>query len=607
MNSYLNYLTEANICLLVFLLLYWLVLRKETNFNFKRFFLLGSIFFSLTFPMIEISGNDSIPSISKVLPAYFLPELVIGEVPEEVNATNVYYLWKVTAWVYISGVILFFSVFAVRVISLWIHIRKATLVYQYDTVKVLELKTTTSVFSFFNYIIIGTKDELATSDRDRIIRHEMTHATHYHSIDIILVELMRIMFWFNPAVHLLKKIISNVHEFQADDQAVKNQDVQMYCSLLARMTLKSAGLSLANHFNKSLTLKRIIMLKTVKKKMKAWKYALIFPVIISIFIVVACQEQVMDDLNTVVQNSSAALDVPANVQSRYEELKKANPGSQYLLMELQKEGQEKLKEMEKMYGLPKSIEVFQLGEDTYEATGNASIKGAASGIQIRNNENLKDDSRTFAIIEYNDQVQALSDKMVQDEIFTVVEENAQPKEGIEKFYEFISSHMKYPNEAKNKGITGRVFLEFIIEKDGSLTNLKVLKGIGHGCDDEAMRVLAMSPPWNPGLQRGLAVRQKMVMPIVFNSGQATTNGIESQVMKMIIETGPVQEVDGKMLLTGRVKDESGNPMKGAHVIAKGQTHGTITDDNGMFQLMSENKIPLVISFVGYRSEEIGYD
>ena len=66
------------------------------------------------------------------------------------------------------------------------------------------------------------------------------------------------------------------------------------------------------------------------------------------------------------------------------------------------------------------------------------------------------------------------------------------------------------------GIGGRVFVEFIVEKDGSITNVRTLKGIGAGCDEEAVRVVGMAPKWNPGKQRGKAVRQKMVLPIIFS-------------------------------------------------------------------------------------------
>lgn len=433
----------------------------------------------------------------------------------------------------------------------------------------------------------------------------MVHVSKRHSLDILLIELVRIVFWINPVTHILKSMISNIHEFQADEKAVVNQDIQTYCSLLARMTLNSAGLSLANHFNKSLTLKRITMLKTVKKKMSAWKGVSVFPVVTALFIIVACQDQVMNDLNTVVQNSSMALDVPPNVQKRFDELKKQNPHSHYVMVELQKEAQAKLSEMEKEYGLPKSIEVFTMGEETYEETGSASVRGEVEGIKMRYNENVKDNRRSIAIIEYNDQVDAVANKIVQTgEVFVVVEETTRPKEGIENFYSFLISNMKYPKEAKEKGIEGRVFVEFIVEKDGSLTNLKVLKGIGHGCDDEAIRVLALSPSWEPARQGGLPVRQKMVMPIVFQGGLTNTGKLQPQNEKLIIEIGSVNEMDNKFQVKGRVKDESGNPIKGAHVVGKGETFGSTTDDYGNFSLEGTKRVPLVVSFVGYATEEI---
>lgn len=607
MNTYLNYLVEANICLIVFLGIFWLMLKNETDFGFKRIYILGGVMFSLIFPLIKIGGGESIPSIGNVLSVYVLPEIVIGDQTQMEWGTtdSSISVWQIFTWIYLAGILFFSLRLLLQFIRLWLLIKHAKSITKFERYSIVESEILTP-FSFFNYIFINRIDNLSAEDKAQIIKHEMVHVTKHHSVDIILIELVRILFWINPITHILKTVISNIHEFQADEKAVVDQDIQTYCSLLARMTLNSAGLSLANHFNKSLTLKRITMLKTVKKKMHTWKVVSIISVMIGLFVAIACQDQVMDDLNTVVQNSSAALDVPPNVQARYDELKKLHPESKYIMMELRKEGQEKLTEMEKKYGLPKSIEVFKLGETTYEETGKASIAGeASSGIEIRYNEESGDNSRTIAIIEYNDQVETLGHQTLQDgEIFVVVEESARPKDGIENFYSFITSNMKYPKVAEEKGIGGRVFVEFVVEKDGSISNLKVLKGIGHGCDDEALRVLAMSPPWIPARQRGHEVRQKMVMPIVFSGGQTSTGSIESQDQKMIIETGPVQEVNGKMFLTGQVKDESGNPIKGANVVAKGQTYGTTTDDNGKFQLMSDKKIPLVVSFVGYKSEEI---
>jgi protein TonB len=102
-----------------------------------------------------------------------------------------------------------------------------------------------------------------------------------------------------------------------------------------------------------------------------------------------------------------------------------------------------------------------------------------------------------------------------DEIFIAVEQSAAPEGGLDEFYRFISSKIKYPARASRMGIEGRVYVEFVVEKDGTLTDIKTTAGIGAGCDEEALRVVSMAPKWNPGKQRGKPVRQRMTIPINF--------------------------------------------------------------------------------------------
>lgn len=101
------------------------------------------------------------------------------------------------------------------------------------------------------------------------------------------------------------------------------------------------------------------------------------------------------------------------------------------------------------------------------------------------------------------------------QIFVVVEETAVPIGGMTAFYEFVKEKLKYPAQARRMDIEGKVFVEFVIEKDGTITDVKTVKGIGAGCDEEAIRVVAMSPKWKPAKQRGKSVRQRMVLPITF--------------------------------------------------------------------------------------------
>ncbi len=102
-----------------------------------------------------------------------------------------------------------------------------------------------------------------------------------------------------------------------------------------------------------------------------------------------------------------------------------------------------------------------------------------------------------------------------DEIFLVVEEQPAPVGGMTAFYKFLGDHIQYPETARRVGISGRVFVEFVVDKTGHITMARVVKGIGGGCDEEAVRVVKLAPPWKPGMQRGRPVRVKMTVPVYF--------------------------------------------------------------------------------------------
>lgn len=110
------------------------------------------------------------------------------------------------------------------------------------------------------------------------------------------------------------------------------------------------------------------------------------------------------------------------------------------------------------------------------------------------------------------------DEEVVEDIFEIVEESAEPNGGISKFYRWVGKNIKYPSQAKRMGVEGKVYVQFVIDKDGSITDLKVVRGIGAGCDEEAIRVLQKANKWKPGKQRGRAVKQRMVLPISFKLG-----------------------------------------------------------------------------------------
>lgn len=111
--------------------------------------------------------------------------------------------------------------------------------------------------------------------------------------------------------------------------------------------------------------------------------------------------------------------------------------------------------------------------------------------------------------------QALELTLKPDEVFTAVEQDPQYPGGMDALRTFLSKSLNYPRSAASAGISGRVFVSFVVNTDGSLTDIHVLKGIGFGCDEEAIRVIQKMPNWRPGKQSGRAVRVKYNLPIVF--------------------------------------------------------------------------------------------
>ena len=101
-------------------------------------------------------------------------------------------------------------------------------------------------------------------------------------------------------------------------------------------------------------------------------------------------------------------------------------------------------------------------------------------------------------------------------VFMVVEKMPTFPGGVKNLMNYLSTHIKYPAEAKKDGIEGRVFVNFIVEKDGSVSHVKVLRGIGHGCDKESVRVVKNMPRWIPGEQRGKPVRVDYNLPVKFS-------------------------------------------------------------------------------------------
>jgi TonB family protein len=418
----------------------------------------------------------------------------------------------------VLGLVFFVSRFFIQMLHLVKVIKKAKTVH-IGGFNVVELEDTIATFSFWNHIFIGNANPLSTEEKEKVLRHEAVHVKRFHSVDILLINVIGIIFWFNPFIRKYKKIFVQLHEFEADARAVENRDVNEYCTLLAKVALQSADFKLANHFNNSLTIKRIEMMRTIKHKIKPWKMLVLAGIIPMTFFIISCQDQVMDDVAAIAKSSTMALDIPREVQEKYDALTKANPDKKYLLMETDESMRPKLDVMKaKMEKLNQS-QISHISLITPTTTSNET-------------------ARTFAIVEYNDHVDDIQARSKLDgDIFTMVDETATPVGGMPKFYEYIATNLTYPASAREKGIEGKVFIEFVVNTDGSVDAVGLHRGIDTACDAQALLVVQSSPKWIPGKNKGVAVRQKMILPITFS-----LNGGKRRDQSNVPAEGTVDEV-----------------------------------------------------------------
>lgn len=515
MNTFVNYLIELNLGLIFFYGAYWLLFRNETQFTTNRWFLVLSMLGSVLFPLFTISGTQSgvIPTLSNTIPTHWLPEIVIvgnGTVATPETPTN---YWGWITPIYISVAAFLILLFLIRVIKIiWLFYKAKR--YTWKTYTIAESDHVQGTFSFFSYIFINAHEQLDAVEKEEILTHETVHVQKGHSFDVMLIHLLQVVCWFNPIIRFYKTSLVQVHEFEADARSVEGMDVDRYCGLLAKVTLQQNGFALANHFTNSFTLKRINMMKTVRRKISQWKLASAILMLATYFVVVACQDQ-LSDVKAVADNSTIALTYPEEVRIELEKARQGMPGTEFYVLEMNEEGKRKMDEITKELQL-------------------ASLEGrpviVKQGNEIRNFFIYKKDGQTSRIN---------SITASENGVHSIVDESAQPNGGMPEFYKHIAASLKYPAAARQKGVEGRVFIEFIVNEDGSISNAHPIKGIGGGCDEEAARAVASSPAWIPAKQDGKIVKQKMVVPIIFalgnseskiDKGQSIPNAMDEMVV-----------------------------------------------------------------------------
>ncbi|MEN7550529.1 TonB family protein [Rapidithrix thailandica] len=588
MSSILVYSLEVNCFLLLAVVVYALLLRRQTSFQFSRCYLVLSMLFSLLAPKLlwpfSLLSKESL-TIAEYIPiAIVTPRPVAGAAaPEEVAWETVF------LYVYLIGVIALSAIFLYRMARLWFFIR-STPANREGGFFLLESKSFTSSFSFFHYVFLS-KSLRNEQERNQVLLHELAHIRQGHSWDILLVELLKIICWCSPVSWWLNQEVRLLHEYLADREVLRQVELDDYKDLLARQALSVFPLTLESNLNQHNILNRLEMMTKNNPTSPVSRMMAIFSLCFMLGFF-ACQNQALDDLDkmnlTMVEG-----EYPPEVQAKLEALQAEFPNDEFAYVEIDNPNHMKA---------PGVHTLIEIGESAPGQLQQLHETDPQTVVQVFM---LKEKEKIGIILKETGNFDKLAEYTAKEDVFSVVEQSAKPVGGFRELYTFLSENIRYPQQALANKIEGKVYIEFVVNKDGTLSGIKSIRGIGGGCDEEAVRVMKLAAAWEPAVQRGAKVKQKIVLPINFSLGAPVTGEHDGTAFLNKLKVDyDLEKKSDTWLISGVVHSDEGEPLNGAVVIVKGTTQGTVTNAEGKFVIELEEKLPIVVQYVGYQPREI---
>ncbi len=279
----ISYILQVLLFQTLFLGIYELFLKKETFFQWNRFYLIATSVLAYVIPFIQIEYFKNYVPNSMEIPVFDIAEFyTISKVKSTENliqSTNYFTLENF----YLIGFVLFSVLFLLKLFQIYKKIKDNKIV-QKENYTLVILKKEKSAFSFFSYIFLGKN--IFNSNYEHILKHELIHVNQKHSLDLLFFEIQKIVFWFNPFSYLYSYKISVLHEYIADAKTIKAQHKKSFFENLLIQTFHIEKLPFVNNYlKKSLLKKRIIMAtKNTSNPILKVKYLLLLPVLASMFV-----------------------------------------------------------------------------------------------------------------------------------------------------------------------------------------------------------------------------------------------------------------------------------------------------------------------------------
>ncbi|MBQ8838085.1 MAG: M56 family metallopeptidase [Bacteroidales bacterium] len=563
MTEFLIYQGKAAIALAVFYMFYRLLLSKDTFHRFNRIVLLGTAALSFILPLCVITIKEVV-----ILPAVSAStETIVGEATETVAMVP-----EVSApiWPVVLG-----ALFALGALAVLVHVAISIIgimrIIGSGSRQTLESGETliitendTAPFSWMKYIVISREDY--ESGYSQILTHEKAHIALRHSWDILFVDMITALQWFNPAIWMLKADLRALHEFEADDAVLRSgANIKEYQYLLIRKAVSKSGYSVANSFNHSTLKARITMMLNKKSsRMSVWKALYVIPLV---GISLAATAETKVDYRYEDQQPETTADTlkarVVKVHNTPDDKDSKNSFREKNLSEGRFIIDEEAGSITMIYfdhngnELRSQIKGMRLDHDIYIHNGNMATPGVVEeclkeeeavlltaylkngkkvrGVVTPNNNYVTgvwdvtkhpDEQETVYHMK-GKQYKVRGGKYVEIEEAQKSEKKVVPfqlvaqKPGFNggdanEFSKWVGENVVYPESCRQSKVQGRVTVQFTVTEEGKVTDVKVLRGVNAELDKEAVRVISGSPLWTPGRdENGEAVSVTYVFPVIF--------------------------------------------------------------------------------------------
>ena len=551
------YFLKVNVAIALFYAFYRLFFYKDTFFAWRRTALMCFFAVSAAVPLFNIQTwivqQEPMVAMADLYAAVVLPEITLTPQPQMdwkqllVQGIDIVY-WLVVALLALR--------FVVQLVGIFRLARRCP-VQEIDGTTVHLLPRAEGPFSFFRWIFVcpgaHSREEL-----NEILTHERTHVCQWHSVDVLVGELACIVCWFNPFAWLMKREIRTNLEYMADEKVLETgYDSRTYQYHLLGLSHHKAAATIYNSFNVLPLKRRITMMnKRRTREIGRTKYLMFLPLAALLMIVSnieavarATQKMASEVIESVKPDETAA------VQSQSQSQGTVTTQSQTALTRPQQGKPEKVTYKGKLTdeaGNPlgdvqiitdrkfQSTTVSTVntdGEFRVETSSEAGIifeytgkdgRKLMRGYRADELAKMGPDNLVIVLIPV-----VSSPHEADPNVFEVVEKMPEfPNGGMPGLMKYLSDNIRYPEAAKVAGIQGRVTVVFVVDKDGSITNVKTLRGVDAELDKEAIRVISSMPKWIPGMQKGKAVKVRYTVPVMF---RLPNEPVEGKVNEIVVK------------------------------------------------------------------------